>query len=131
MVSVTERAHHTEEIMGQYDLKSINGYDTDFNYPHWWYWCMLILVVAFTFYFAMQTSEYLSFSCRLVVVGGDGLYQEAVNGIARRMASDAGSDVTNPNYVPPEFPIPIGIIPCGELLLCIDKYMTKIHIYNY
>ena len=72
---------------------------------------------CFSFSVARQTSENSSFSCRLVVVGGDGLYQEAVNGIARRMASDAGSDVSNPDYVPPEFPIPIGIIPCDELLL--------------
>ncbi|XP_052775617.1 ceramide kinase-like isoform X1 [Mya arenaria] len=73
-VIVTEKAHHTEEILATYDLKSING---------------------------------------LVIVSGDGMYHEAANGLVRRVATDTGNDVNNPDYEPPEFPVTIGLIPCG------------------
>ncbi|KAH3698491.1 hypothetical protein DPMN_086013 [Dreissena polymorpha] len=49
----------------------------------------------------------------IAVVGGDGLYHEAANGLIRRMAADTGGDVNDPNFWPPEFPVAIAIIPCG------------------
>ncbi|WAR24033.1 hypothetical protein MAR_037702 [Mya arenaria] len=75
--TVTEKAHHTEEILATYDLKSING---------------------------------------LVIVSGDGMYHEAANGLVRRVATDTGNDVNNPDYEPPEFPVTIGLIPCVTLI---------------
>jgi len=50
-------------------------------------------------------------------VGGDGSYHEAANGIAKRMAHEAGRDVNDPNFDPAEFPVPIGLIPCGKFVL--------------
>ncbi|KAH3698471.1 ceramide kinase-like isoform X2 [Dreissena polymorpha] len=49
----------------------------------------------------------------IAIVGGDGLYHEAANGLVRRMAADTGSDVNDPDFWPHEFPVPIAIIPCG------------------
>ncbi|XP_053394530.1 ceramide kinase 1-like [Mercenaria mercenaria] len=73
-VIVTEKAHHTEEILSTYDIKSING---------------------------------------LVLVGGDGLYHEAVNGLMRKLASEQGLNVDDPDETLPSIDLPMGLIPCG------------------
>ncbi|XP_060569531.1 uncharacterized protein LOC132727945 isoform X2 [Ruditapes philippinarum] len=73
-VIVTQRAHHTEEILSTYDLNSING---------------------------------------LVLVGGDGLYQECVNGLMRRLATEQNVNIDDPDETVPAIDIPIGVIPCG------------------
>ncbi|KAL4235830.1 hypothetical protein ACF0H5_004220 [Mactra antiquata] len=73
-VIVTEKAHHTEEILSTYDLKSING---------------------------------------LVLVGGDGTYHEAVNGLMRRLHREQGLDIDDVDSTVPDIQIPMGLIPTG------------------
>ncbi|XP_052257230.1 sphingosine kinase A-like isoform X4 [Dreissena polymorpha] len=49
----------------------------------------------------------------ITLVGGDGLFHEAANGIVRRMAVETGSDINNLEFSPMEFTIPMALIPCG------------------
>ncbi|XP_060569528.1 uncharacterized protein LOC132727944 isoform X2 [Ruditapes philippinarum] len=73
-VIVTEKAHHAEEILSTYDIKSISG---------------------------------------LVLVSGDGLYHEAVNGLMRRLATEQNVNVDDPDVTVPTIDITVGLIPCG------------------
>ncbi|XP_053395689.1 ceramide kinase-like [Mercenaria mercenaria] len=49
----------------------------------------------------------------LVLVGGDGLYHEAVNGLMRKLASEQGLNVDDPDETLPSIDLPMGLIPCG------------------
>ncbi|XP_053394529.1 uncharacterized protein LOC123525744 [Mercenaria mercenaria] len=73
-VIVTEKAHHCEEILSTYDIKSVNG---------------------------------------LVLVGGDGLYHEAVNALMKKLASEQGLNVDDPDETLPSIDLPMGLMPCG------------------
>lgn len=59
-------------------------------------------------------------------MGGDGLYHEVTNGFARRMAAEAGQDLNNPHYEPPELAVPLGLIPCGESFLLLHYFFKQI-----
>ena len=52
-------------------------------------------------------------ACSIVLFGGDGIYHETVNGLQRRLATEAGIDVNNPGTSLPAITIPIGMIPTG------------------
>ena len=49
-----------------------------------------------------------------MLVGGDGLYHEAVNGLQQRLTKEAGLDVNNPSTCLPKVPVPLGLIPTGK-----------------
>lgn len=49
----------------------------------------------------------------IVIVGGDGTYHEAVNGLQRRLIKEAGLDENNPSTSLPVIPVPIGLIAAG------------------
>ena len=49
----------------------------------------------------------------VVVVGGDGLYHETLNGLQRRLIKEAGLDENDSNSDLQPMPIPIGLIPAG------------------
>ena len=53
----------------------------------------------------------------IVLVGGDGFYHEAVNGLQRRLAREQGLDYKDPNIGFARIPVPIGLIPAGEYSL--------------
>jgi diacylglycerol kinase family enzyme len=48
-----------------------------------------------------------------VLVSGDGLYHEAVNGLMRRLATEQNVNVDDPDVTVPVIDIPVGLIPCG------------------
>ena len=52
-------------------------------------------------------------SFSIVIVGGDGTYHEAVNGLQRRLIKEAGLDGNNPSTSLPVIPVPIGLIAAG------------------
>ena len=52
----------------------------------------------------------------IVLVGGDGSYHQAVNGLMRRLLKEAGLDENDSTTDLPCFPIPIGMIPAGLIL---------------
>lgn len=49
----------------------------------------------------------------IVLLGGDGFYHEAVNGLQRRLATEAGLDLNSPSSRLPQIPVRIGVIPTG------------------
>jgi diacylglycerol kinase family enzyme len=57
-----------------------------------------------------------------VLVGGDGLYQEGVNGLMRRLATEQNVNIDDPDETVPAIDIPIGVIPCGRYLLVYTLY---------
>lgn len=57
------------------------------------------------------------FLCSLVIVGGDGLYHEAVNGVMKRLANDRDLNVNDPNTPLPDIDLPMGLIPCGKSVI--------------
>ena len=52
----------------------------------------------------------------IVLVGGDGIYHEAVTGLQRRILKEAGLDENDPATDLPCVPVPIGIIPAGLIV---------------
>lgn len=63
-------------------------------------------------YAAVKPLRYIFSS--LVLVGGDGLYHEAVNGLMQKLAKEGGIDLDNPDVSFPEIQLRIGLIPCGK-----------------
>ena len=53
---------------------------------------------------------------RIVLVGGDGSYHQAVNGLMRRLLKEAGLDENDSTTNLPCVPIPIGMIPAGLIV---------------
>ena len=54
-----------------------------------------------------------------MLVGGDGFYHEAVNGLQRRLAREGGLDLKDPSIGLPQIPVPIGVIPAGRYCLSV------------
>ena len=50
-----------------------------------------------------------------MIVGGDGFYNEAVNGLQRRLMKEAGINENNSNSDLQPMNLPIGVIPAGRL----------------
>ena len=55
--------------------------------------------------------------CRIISVGGDGMYSEVMNGLVLRTQKDAGVDHNTPEARMQPCDIPIGIIPAGKAFL--------------
>ena len=66
-----------------------------------------------------------TFLHRIVIAGGDGLLHEVANGLAKRMAAETGDDVNNPHYIPPQFTVPIGMLPFGKYIVLINYGLGK------
>ena len=50
-----------------------------------------------------------------MIVGGDGFYNEAVNGLQRRLMKEAGVNENNSSSDLQTMNLPIGVIPAGRL----------------
>ena len=50
----------------------------------------------------------------VVIVGGDGFYNEAVNGLQRRLMKEAGVNENNSNSDLQLMNLPIGVVPAGR-----------------
>ena len=72
-------------------------YDKSFN--------LQVTIIGFT--------DSLVLFLRIVLVGGDGLYHEATNGLQHRMIKEAGIDQNDSRIDLQTIPIPMGIIPAG------------------
>lgn len=53
------------------------------------------------------------FSCRIIVVGGDGSFNEVLNGLILQAQQSAGVDLRRGRFVPVQPNIRLGIIPAG------------------
>ena len=66
-----------------------------------------------------------------MIVGGDGFYNEAVNGLQRRLMKEAGVNENNSSSDLEPMNLPIGVIPAGRLatdkLAIFSLFSTKIH----
>ena len=74
-------------------------------------WCLLVDLYTQCFIYSN-----VIIVCWLVVVGGDGIYHEGVNGLMRRLAREQNINVDDPDETLPTVDITLGLIPCGELI---------------
>lgn len=56
---------------------------------------------------------YVSFLCRIIGVGGDGLFNELLNGILLQSQYNAGVDLRRGRFIPVQPFIRLGMIPAG------------------
>ena len=66
----------------------------------------------------------------IVLVGGDGIYHEAVTGLQRRILKEAGLDENDPATDLPCVPVPIGIIPAG-LIVYMNRNMCFPTVWHF
>ena len=57
----------------------------------------------------------LPYCSSIALVGGDGLYHEAVNGLQQRLMKEAGLDENDSSASLQPVPIPVGLIPAGNI----------------
>lgn len=55
----------------------------------------------------------ISLLVRMVLIGGDGGYQECINTLLKRTQNEAGIDYNDPDIKVKPLDIPIGLIPAG------------------
>ena len=69
-----------------------------------------------------------------MIVGGDGFYNEAVNGLQRRLMKEAGINENDSNSDLQPMPLPIGVIPAGRLardkLAMFPYFLRKYKLYT-
>jgi hypothetical protein len=73
--------------------------------------------------FAIKEKLFFPFGCRVVAVGGDGIYNEVMSGLLKREMRDHGLNPDNPESKLIPIRLPIGIIPAGITSIS----MTQLH----